>query len=71
MGVPQRLYAAFHGSVVEDIGAVAHRQQGRMVFLTVRQFAVDEGGDHGERGDRLPVGRGIVSQENSPCLSIR
>ena len=52
--------AAFTGGVVEDIWPVAHRQEGRMVLLTIRQFAVDEGGDERERGERLPVGRGIV-----------
>lgn len=37
-----------------------------MVFLTVRQFAIDQGGDQRKRGERLPVGRGIVSQEKPP-----
>ena len=50
---------------------VAHRQQGRMVFLAVRQFAVDERGDQRKCGDRLPVGRGIVSQAKPPILSVR
>ena len=66
-----QLDAAFHGGIVEHMGPVAHRPQGGLVFLTVRPFAVEEGGDERERGERLPVGRGIVSQENSPCLSIR
>lgn len=61
-----QLDAAFHGGVVEHIGLVAYRQQGRVVFLAVRQFAVDEGGDQRERGEWLPVGRGIVSQAKSP-----
>ena len=34
-----------------------------MVFSTIGEFAVDEGRDQRERGERLPVGRGIVSQE--------
>jgi len=53
------------------IGPVAHRQQGCMVLLTVRQFAVDQGRDERERGKRLPVGRGIISQVKSPVLSVR
>jgi hypothetical protein len=42
-----------------------------MVFLTVRQFAVDEGSDERERGEGLPVGHGIVSQAKPPVLSVR
>jgi hypothetical protein len=63
--------AAFDDGIVEHAGPVARRQQDRRVFLAVRPFAVDEGRDQRERGEWLPVGRGIVSQENSPCLSIR
>ena len=37
-----------------------------MVFLAVRQFAVDEGRDERERGERLPVWRGIGYQEQPP-----
>ena len=58
--------AAFHDGVVEHVGSVAHCQQGRRVFLAVRPFAVDEGRDRRERGERLPVGRGIVSQAKPP-----
>ena len=42
-----------------------------MVFLSIRQFAVDEGSDEQERGEWLPVGRGIVSQAKPPVLSVR
>lgn len=66
-----QLDAAFDGGVVEHVGPVAHRQQGRMVFLTVRQFALDEGGGERERGERLPMGRGIVSQEKSPLGLVK
>jgi hypothetical protein len=37
-----------------------------MVFLTIRQFAVDEGRDQRERGERLPVGRGVVGPAKPP-----
>ena len=37
-----------------------------MVFLAVCQFAVDEGGNERERGERLPLGRGIVLYVKSP-----
>jgi hypothetical protein len=46
-----QLDAAFDGGVVEHVGSVAHRQQGRMMFLAVRQFAIDEGRDERERGE--------------------
>jgi hypothetical protein len=36
------------------------------VFLTVRQFAVDEGRDQRERGERWPVGRGVVRPAKPP-----
>ena len=42
-----------------------------MVFLTVRQFAVDQGRDQLERGERLPVGRGIVGQAKPPLPFVR
>jgi hypothetical protein len=42
-----------------------------MVLLTIRQFAIDEGSDERERGERLPVGRGIVGQAKPPVLSVR
>ena len=57
-----RLDTAFHGGVVEDMDPVAHRKKGGMVFLTIRQFAVDKGCDERERGERLPVGRGVGGQ---------
>jgi len=37
-----------------------------MVFLSISGFAVDEGRDEWERGERLPVGRGIVGQAKPP-----
>ncbi|MDV7394843.1 hypothetical protein RZS08_25890, partial [Arthrospira platensis SPKY1] len=63
--------AAFDSGVNEDMGSVAHSQQGRMVFLTIRQFTVDDGGDERERGERLPVGGGIVSHEKSPLGLVK
>ncbi len=65
-----QLEAAFDDGIVEHIGAVAYRQQGRMVFLTVRQFAVNDGCDQRERGKRLPVGRGLVGQDKSPSTEV-
>ena len=56
---------------IKDMGPVAHRQQGRVVLLTIRQFAIDEGRDERERGQRWPVGRGIVGQAKPPVLSVR
>jgi hypothetical protein len=41
------------------------------VFLTIRQFAIDQGCDQRERGERLPVGRRIVSQAKPSFLSVR
>ena len=66
-----QLEAAFHGGIVEHIRPVAHRQQGDMVLLSIRQFAVDEGGDQRERGERWPVGRGIVPSKTSLPLKSR
>ena len=58
-----QLEAAFEGGIVEHLGPVAYRQQGRVVFLSIHQFAVDEGRDERERGEGLPVGGGVVGQE--------
>jgi hypothetical protein len=61
--------AVIDGSIVEHIGPVAHRQEGRLVFLTVRLFAVDEGGDERERGEWWSVGRGVVGYVWPPFFS--